>query len=222
MTQSQTAYNEYLAAMRDLDGVRAEQERALAAQQGHVQGLHSHLDGLTQRLHTQRAQLEQLAHQCQLPQPPTQSNPAPLPNDVNAAVASAAEDVESADTHYQDARYLAHRAKFLPRWRADERNGLIYGLYAVVALGLQVMFLAWAAGTEKLTDLIDEAVICIALPFVAFLAGWLTIGVVGNPILGEGTLTPSGKLQRNPRLGLAICLSTWLVSCWLANKYLSL
>ena len=41
------------------------------------------------------------------------------------------------------ARYLAHRAPLLPRWRADERNGLVYGLFALVCVVVQLFGFEW-------------------------------------------------------------------------------
>lgn len=222
MTEPTAAYHDYVGVLRELDTVRAGQESAAQARQSQRSGLQSHVDQLWARLDTQRTQFAYLASQCELPEPPTHANPVPPPADINAEVHTAANDIAAADAGYTDSQYLAHRAKILPRWRADERNGAIYGVSALLGMVAQIAVLASAAGTEKFWDMLPQLLGCIALPFIAFTAGWLAIGAISNPILGEGTLTPTGKLQRNPRLGMVICLSTWLVTCWLANAYLNL
>ncbi|MGH8792358.1 MAG: hypothetical protein ACRDXX_06915, partial [Stackebrandtia sp.] len=138
-----------------------------------------------------------------------------------AEVTAAAADVDAADAGYADSRYLAHRSKLLPRWRADERNGLVYGAWALLSLLMQAAVLFVASGEAGLGDVVGHIAIVALLPVLAFAAGWLTIGVVTRPTLGEGGNGPDGKLVRNPRLGIVICLSTWLVSCWLGNVYLN-
>ncbi|ADD39878.1 hypothetical protein [Stackebrandtia nassauensis] len=221
MTRPGSGYDEYLTALRDLDNVRAAQDQASAVQRDQRTGIDTTVERLWQRLSDQRDQLNRLAVDCGLPAVPTQPTPTPPPADPQAELTIAVTDVDSADTGYADAHYLAHRPKFLPRWRADDRNGLIYGLYALLSLFAQVGVLASAAGTESLGDMIVEVLTCVALPLPAWAAGWLTIGVVSRPVLGEGTLGPNGKLVRNPRLGAVICFSTLVVSCALGNIYLN-
>ncbi|MGH8877418.1 MAG: hypothetical protein ACRD0P_08775, partial [Stackebrandtia sp.] len=161
-----------------------------------------------------------LAIDCGLAPVPTQPTPSPQPADPDAELSIAATDVDSAEAGYEDVHYLAHRPKFLPRWRADDRNGLIYGVFALLSLLVQVGVLATAAGTESLGDMVVEVLTAAVMPLPAWAAGWLAIGLVSRPILGEGTLGPNGKLVRNPRLGAVICFSTWVVSCALGNIYL--
>lgn len=220
MTQPAGGYDEYLNALRDLDGVRAAQDRAAAARQARTTGVAAAVGQLRQRVGVQRDRLSRLAVDCKLPAVPSRPTPTPQPADPEAELSIATTDVDSADLGCEDVHFLAHRAKFLPRWRADDRNGLIYGCFALISLLIQVGVLATAAGTESLGDMIVEVGIAVALPLPAWAAGWLTIGAVSRPILGEGTLGPGGKLVRNPRLGAVICFSTLVVSCALGNIYL--
>ncbi|HZE41174.1 MAG TPA: hypothetical protein VE172_20435 [Stackebrandtia sp.] len=222
MSQPAGPYADYLAALRELDGVRASQHDADAARRDRVEGSTASIDAMRQRLATQRERLSTLANQCGLPRPPTQSNPVPIPDDPAAALSAAEADVAQADSGYQDAWYLAHRPKLLPRWRADDRNGVIYGGFALLALAAQTVTLILTAGTERITDALPQILLVyFGYPLLAFAAGWLCVGLVSQPVLGEGTLGPNGKLVRNPRLGMAICASTIVVACWLGNVYLN-
>ena len=220
MSQYTTGYDDYLNALRDLDNVRAAQDQAAEAQRARQSGADAAIDGLWQRLNEQRDTLSRLAIDCGLPPVPTQPTPTPPPSDPAAELSIATTDVDSADAGCEDARFLAHRPGFLPRWRADDRNGLIYGVFALISLAIQVGVLATTAGTESLGDMIIQVVVAAVMPLPAWAAGWITIGLVSRPRLGEGTLGPNGKLIRNPRMGAVICFSTWIVSCALGNIYL--
>jgi hypothetical protein len=225
MNDPDTSYREYLAALRELDTVRAAEDTAAAQRRSGRAGIDADMDRLWQRLAVQRGTLATLAADCRLPAPPTHPQPGTvvtgMPTDPVAEIRAAAGDVEDAEAGYVDARYLAHRPKLLPHWRGDERNGLVYGGFALLSLLAQVLVLATAAGTERLSEVIGQLLGCLVLPFMAFAAGWLTIGAVSRPVLEVPGSDPDRKLPRNPRLGLAICLSTWLVSCWLGNLYLN-
>lgn len=216
-----TGYDEYLNALRDLDAVRGAQDQAAQAQRSRTSGITTAVDGLRRRVDDQRERLARLAVDCRLPPMPTRPTPSPVPSDPAAELTIATTDAESAELGCEDARYLAHRPKLLPRWRTDDRNGLVYGCWALVALLAQVGVLATAAGTESLGDMLVQAIVVALLPLPALAAGWLTIGVIAQPRLGEPLPGPNGKLQRNPRLGAVICFSTLLVSCALGNLYLN-
>lgn len=224
MTEQPTAYDDYLAALRELDAVRADQEAALAARRSQLAGMNTTVDHLRQRLSQQSGRLHELAAGCKLPPPPSQL--APLPRggpigDPSQTLTAAAGDVEAADAAYQEARYLAHRATVLPRWRADDRNGLIYGVFALLSLVVQGVVLASAAGTEQFSELFGPFAICLVLPAVAWVAGYITIGVASRPLLGVEAVSADGKLPRNPKLGAVICASTFVIACGLGNVYLN-
>lgn len=218
-----SGYQTYLAALRELNALRTDADAAVARHREATTGHSRAVDRQWQRLTEQRARLWQLADDCRLPSPDLQAPPPPPPmtGDPVVDIAAATADLDAAEEGHRRSRYLAHRAKLLPAWRADDRNGLIYGVFALLCLLVQAVVLASAAGTEQLWDLTGQFLLCVLAPFVAWGAGWLTIGVVSRPILGEESTFPDGKLPRNPRLGLVICLSTWLVSCALGNVYLN-
>ena len=209
---------EYLSGLRQLDRLRNSQADIAAAHAGRTRQLSDTMENLWSRLTRQRAELNDFAAEAGLPQLPANAHPVRPPADPAAEVAAAAADVDDADADLEQARYLAHRPALLPGWRADERNGLIYGVVALVSLVIQVLVLANPGGTA-FTDRLWGYAVCLVLPFAAFGAGWLAIGTVSRPRLGGEEVNPLVKLPRNPRLGLTICLSTWLVSCWLGNLY---
>jgi adenine-specific DNA-methyltransferase len=128
--------------------------------------------------------------------------------DVHVEVGAAEADLETAATDLEEARFLAHRPSWLPRWRADERNGLVYGIAALAGLFAQMLVLRLWTG-DGLVDTIVLMAVLLACPLAAFTAGWLAIGVVSRPRIGEPE-----KLQRNPRLGLVICASTLVAVCF--------
>jgi len=210
---------QYLAALRELDGVRNAQADVATARTGRRNELTVTMDRLRGRLTDQREALNELARDTGLPMVPANPRPSHLPTDPNAEVSMAADEVDAAAADLDKARYLAHRPALLPSWRADERNGLIYGAAALVSLIVQVFVLANPSGSG-FTDRLWGYAICLVLPFAAFGAGWLAIGSVSRPRLGGEEVNPLVKLPRNPRLGMTICLSTWLVSCALGNLYL--
>ncbi|GAA4912540.1 hypothetical protein LX16_2376 [Stackebrandtia albiflava] len=211
--------DEYLAALRELDVLRGSQQDAAAADAGRRGLLHRDMGALWERLGAQRTALNALAATAVLPPVPDKPYPVARPADPVAEVALATADADAADEGLEQARYLAHRPALLPRWRADERNGLIYGVAGLLSLLAQMTVLAGAAG-QPFSEQFAEFAVCLVLPFVAFGAAWLAIGVVSRPRLGGEEARPAHKLVRNPRLGLVVCLSTWVVSWWLGTVYL--
>ncbi|MFD0557679.1 hypothetical protein FB566_2965 [Stackebrandtia endophytica] len=210
---------QYLAALRELDGVRNTQADAVSVRTGRRAELTATMDRLGQRLIEQRDGLNELAHATGLPTVPAHPRPSQPPADPMAEVAVASGEVDTAAVDLDQAWFLAHRPALLPRWRADERNGLIYGIAALISLIIQVLVLVNPAGTG-FTDRLWGYLICLVLPLAAFGVGWLAIGTVSRPRLGGEEANPLVKLPRNPRLGMTICLSTWVVSCALGNFYL--
>ncbi|HIW62378.1 MAG TPA: hypothetical protein H9881_07980 [Candidatus Stackebrandtia excrementipullorum] len=210
---------DYLSGLRELDRLHNSQADIAAAHSDRSRQLGTTMENLWARLTRQRAALNELAVDAGLPLVPANAHPVRPPTDPAAEVAAAAADVDGAAADLEQARYLAHRPVLLPGWRADERNGLIYGVVALVSLVIQTFVLANPGGTAFLDRLWGYAV-CLVLPFAAFGVGWLAIGTVSRPRLGGEEVNPLVKLPRNPRLGLTICLSTWIVSCWLGNLYL--
>ena len=93
------------------------------------------------------------------------------------------------------------------------RNGLVYGAYAVGVLVTQLVLLA-ALDEQRTLPLLSP--FCLfGLPALAWLAGWLTIGLAFRPGPGDA------PIKRSPRLGALICFAPDLLLCaGLAGLYL--
>ncbi|CAM3513799.1 hypothetical protein [Stackebrandtia soli] len=213
------AWEEYLARLRELDAVRTAHARTTATEHDHRRSATDALDGLTHRLSEQRDRLSELSHHCRLSPLPTHPPPVPA-SPPGHAVDHVRSLVDTAEAAYGQARYLAHRPKLLPRWRSDERNGLIYGVWALIGLFASVAILSSTSTDGSLGDVIGVVIAGLIAPACAFTAGWLTIGVVARPTLGDPVTGPGGRIDRNPRLGIVICASTLIVMCWLGSVYL--
>lgn len=83
------------------------------------------------------------------------------------------------------------------------RNSVIYGLYALGVLGLEMPFLLFISESK----LFSLAADLLVLPVFAWAAGWATIGWAYQPEPGHKAV------NRTPRLGLAICLLADLFLC---------
>ncbi|MEV0648043.1 hypothetical protein AB0I28_22530 [Phytomonospora sp. NPDC050363] len=204
-----SAWDDYLAAARELARLRATDTTTGANRETWVGARRAELADIGTNLTRQRTSLENVASVARLPLRLEAPAPAHLAGaDVAEVLRGAHDDTLAADALVRETDYLAHRPPLLPRWRADERNAVVYGLWAALGLLVQVGVMVNAAAREDtLSGRGWVAFICFLVPFVAFGLGWLTIGVVGRPRLGDD------KLARNPRLGLIVCLSTWLVVC---------
>jgi hypothetical protein len=83
------------------------------------------------------------------------------------------------------------------------RNAVIYGLYAIGMLGLQIPFLLFITESQLLSLAAD----LVVLPAFAWAAGWATIGWAYKPQPGQKAT------DRSPRLGLIVCILADLFLC---------
>ena len=202
-----SAFDDYLAQLRRLDQLRRDAEEAAARDASRAESLGERVDRLTEEAARQRAAVDELAHAARVaPPPPVAAQP--TAGDPSVEIDAAEADLRLARAELEEAAFLAHRPPLLPRWRSDERNGLVYGLCALAALVVQLTILRTVKAAD-LTDAILLAVFMIACPLAAFAAGWLAIGVVARPRIAD----QDKKLERNFRLGLALCGSTLIVAC---------
>ncbi|HEY1175562.1 MAG TPA: hypothetical protein VGF17_05350 [Phytomonospora sp.] len=209
-----SAWDDYLAAARDLARLRTDDTTRGSQRETWVGARRAELAEIGTNLTRQRTSLENVATVARMP---LKFEPQPAPHlagaDVAEVLRGAREDAAAADALVTETDYLAHRPPLLPRWRVDERNAVIYGVYALFALLVQVGVLVNASAREDTwAGRGWVAFLCFATPLLAFALGWLTIGVAGRPRLGDD------KPVRNPRLGLIVCLSTWLVVCLIGGQ----
>ncbi|WP_442933909.1 hypothetical protein [Micromonospora sp. CPCC 206171] len=191
------AWTDYLAAARQLDGVRRAAATAAAEQARAVEAAREELAGLHARLAPQQAGLRELGV------PPITLTPTPPelteaarsmvggPAAVLAALRVARGWADAADAT------LAARGPLRPAaWPPRARNLLVYGPLALLVPMIQLVVLVVAgAGAASLVAL----VVGLPMPAVAFGAGWVAVGRLFPPRPGE-------RLDRTPRLGALTCL----------------
>ncbi|GAA2269316.1 hypothetical protein GCM10009853_023560 [Glycomyces scopariae] len=202
-----SAFDDYLAQLRRLDEARRTADEAAARTATVAETLGQRTQRIAEQAASQRAAVDELARAARTAPPQRAAAPAPLA-DPNAELAAAEQDLHTAEAELEDAEYLAHRAPWLPRWRADERNGLVYGVFALACVLVQLFVLRTVRADGPL-GVFGLAAILIATPLAAFCLGWLTIGVASRPRIGD----EHAKLERNFRLGLVLCGSTLIVAC---------
>lgn len=203
-----SAFDDYLAQLRRLDQTRRGAEEAAARTASATESLGQRAERLAERAAARRTAVDELAAAARVATPPRVAG-APLGGDPAVEIDAAEADLRAAEAAFEEARYLAHRPPWLPRWRADERNGLIYGLFAFASLLAQLLVLRMVKA-DDLSGAIVLAAIVAACPLLAFGLGWLTIGVAARPRITD----EEQRLERNFRLGLVLCGSTLIVSCF--------
>ncbi|MFC0503895.1 hypothetical protein [Micromonospora costi] len=191
------AWQDYLAAARQLDGVRRAAAAAAGEQARSVQAAREELTEVRTRLAAQQSRLRErgVPPISLLPSPPevTEASRAMAggPATVLAALRTARERVEAAD-----AALVARRPLRPATWSARPRNLLVYGPLALLVPLIQVVVYA-ATGTGPATV---AALICgLPMPAVAFVAGWLGVGRIFRTRPGE-------RLDRTSRFGALVCL----------------
>lgn len=216
-----SAFDDYLAQLRRLDETRRSADEAAARNASATESLGQRAARLAEQAAVQRAQVEELAREARVDAParvPGQRISGDPIVEINAAEA----DLQTAAVELEEARFLAHRPPWLPRWRSDERNGLIYGLFALASLPVHFALLRfWGdvgssggaegeQGTVGLAYTVVFALVVLAVPLLVFALAWLTIGIGARPRITDH----EQRLERNYRLGLVVCGSTLLVSCF--------
>ncbi|WP_030144271.1 hypothetical protein [Glycomyces sp. NRRL B-16210] len=202
-----SAFDDYLAQLRRLDETRRGADEAAARTATATESLGQRAARLGEQAAAQREAIDALARAARVAPPQRGAEP-PMSGDPATELGAAEADLEASRAALEEARYLAHRPPWLPRWRSDERNGLIYGLFALACVAVQLVVLRLPR-SDDLTAAILLGAILIAAPLAAFGLGWLTIGVAARPKIGD----EEKRLERNFRLGLVICGSTMIVAC---------
>ncbi|MFG1774923.1 hypothetical protein ACGFIG_00630 [Micromonospora sp. NPDC049048] len=191
------AWTEYLAAARQLDGVRRDAATAAGEQARSVQAAREELTAVRTRLAAQEVLLRErgVPPISLVPTPPevTEATRAMAggPAAVLAALRAARGRADAADATLS-ARGLPRMAAWPPRLR----NLLVYGPLALLVPAIQVLlFVATGTGAASVA-----ALVCgLPMPAVAFAAGWIGIGRLFPPPEG-------GRVERTTRLGALVCL----------------
>jgi hypothetical protein len=223
------AWTEYVAAVRQLDGVRRGAATAATEQARAVQAAREELTGVRERLASQRSRLREagVAPIALAPTPPELSEAAREmvggPTAVLTALRTARGWVDAAD-----GLLAARRRLRVAGWPPRLRNLLVYGPLALVVPLLQLALHA-LVGTGPASVV---ALVCgLPMPAVAFVAGWIGVGRLfgrapdrragqpsagtdgpapapgpGGPTTGDPAAQAGGRLDRTPRWGALVCL----------------
>jgi hypothetical protein len=190
------AWTDYLAAARQLDGVRRGAATAAGAQARSVEAAREELTAVRARLAAQQSRLRErgVPAMSLVPSPPEVTTAARSmvagPAAVLTALRSVGECADAADA-VLDTRGLLPPAGWPPRLR----NLLVYGPAALVVPVLQVVVLVLTGpgGWSVLMLLLG-----LPLLVVAFMAGWVGVGRFFRP-------GPDGRLDRTSRFGALVC-----------------
>ncbi|SCL39990.1 hypothetical protein GA0074692_5556 [Micromonospora pallida] len=202
------AWTDYLAAARQLDGVRRGAATAAGAQARSVEAAREELTTVRARLAAQQSRLRErgVPAMSLAPSPPELTaaarSMAAGPVAVLTALRSAGECADAADA-VLDARGLLPVEGWSPRLR----NLLVYGPVALLVPVLQVVVLL-LTGSGAWT--VPTLLLGLLMPPVAWAVGWFGVGrffrpgSAPDPGHGSGT-GPNEQLDRTPRFGALVC-----------------
>ncbi|WP_329015787.1 hypothetical protein OG271_09215 [Micromonospora rifamycinica] len=191
------AWTDYLAAARQLDGVRRGAATAAAAQSHAVETARTELTGVRARLASQHARLRDLGVPAisLVPTPPEVTEAARSMGGGPAAVLTGLRAAQGWVAG-ADAALAARGPRRPAGWPPRLRNLLVYGPLALVVPVVQLLvFLAVGPGPLSVAALL----VGLPMPAVAFAAGWVGVGRLFPP-------GADGRWDRTPRLGLLTCL----------------
>ncbi|NES14717.1 hypothetical protein G3554_11060 [Micromonospora sp. PPF5-17] len=193
----ETAWADYVAAARQLDGVRRAAATAATEQARSVAAAREELTVVREWLAPQQSRLRELGVPAisLVPTPPEVTESARSmaggPAAVLAALRAARGWAESADD-----TLAARGLPRLARWPARPRNLLVYGPVALLVPLVQLLLFA-VTGTGPVS--IAALVVGLPMPAVAFMVGWLAVGRLFRP-------RPADRVDRTPRFGALVCL----------------
>ncbi|BCJ59827.1 hypothetical protein Jiend_32490 [Micromonospora endophytica] len=191
------AWAEYLAAARQLDGVRRGAATAASEQARTVQAAREELTAVRTRLASQQTRLSELGVPA--------ISLAPTPPELSEATRSMSGGPSAVLAALRDARRWAQgaddtlAARGLPRvahWPPAARNLLVYGPLGLV-LPVLLVAVHLVAGNSPVTVL--ALVVGLPTPALAFGVGWLVVGRLFPAQDGD-------RVDRTPRFGALTCL----------------
>lgn len=209
MSEPSTTWDDYVAALDELDQVRRTAATAVASQERAGHAARNELAGVRKRIALQRARLVDAGNRAGRsmpglePQPPDRASasaqlPAsvmdPTPG-VSAALAGAWATLDAADTSLTIAAESPSGAGLLADWPTPARNALPYGWYALVAVIALVVINAFASSPSARVFALG---LDLLVPAAAFLLGAVSIGL----LYGRDQ---HGRKPRSVPLGLLIC-----------------
>lgn len=221
-----TSWDEYVAAVVQLDEVRRQTETSAEEQRAAVRTASDELAGVRARIALQRGRLTEVAALARQRRPGVE----PLPEERQAAaavVAPATSDptpgvgvaiqgiratLDAADATLSAVAAGGGSRTFLPGLPPAARHAVIYGWYALVAL-VAVIEISRIVGSSPQAQLLLAAC-ALAVPAGSWALGWITVRVLmgaGDPAAGRHrgppTVARSARAARasGGLLGAAIC-----------------
>ncbi|MFY1579004.1 hypothetical protein ACN26Z_29365 [Verrucosispora sp. WMMD703] len=191
------AWSDYLAAARQLDGVRRGAATAAGEQARAVQAAREELAAVRTRLAPQESRLRELGVPpiSLVPTPPELAEATRSMSGGPAAVLTALRDARRWAVGADDT-LAARGLSQVAHWPSRARNLLVYGpLGLLVPVLLAVVYAL--AGTGAVTGL--ALLVGLPAPAVAFGLGWFAVGRCFPP-------GPGGRVDRTPRFGALVCL----------------
>jgi len=196
--RDRTPWQHYIDLIRALDTERAAEEGRTA---GHRHGAESavlELERLSPLLIEQGADLTHLARRLRLAQPRLSASEHEATGSPYELVVLATRFAARAGSHAREAHQLATRPRLLPRWPAGLRNFVLYLAWALAGLAIQYAIVATNQAPPPAT-------ILLVIPTVAFVAGLITVSVLGRARVGPD------QVGRSVRMGALICFGIFPV-----------
>ncbi|HKD96268.1 MAG TPA: hypothetical protein VKB69_01580 [Micromonosporaceae bacterium] len=228
-----TAWDEYLAAVAQLDDVRRQAEASAETQRVAVRAATDELATVRTRIALQRGRLTEIAVQTRQRPPgvdplpaervaaaavvePATSDPTP---GVGVAIQGIRATLDAADATLSAASVGEGRRVPLSGWPPRARNAVIYGWHALLAL-IAVLEIAAILGASPQAKLLLAGFALIG-PAGAWLLGWITVRVLfggGGRPRGRhwGPPAADGSGPRGGLLGAAICAVPLVVGMFLS------
>jgi hypothetical protein len=193
-----TPWQHYVDLIRALDAERTAEEARTSTQRHGAEAAALEVERLAPLLIDQGAELAHLARRLRISAPKLSAEPANSDAGPYELVVQATRLTARAGSYAREAHQLATRSRFLPGAPVGLRNGLIYTVWALLGLLVQLTILSQDQS-------VSFGVILFAVPFVTFLAGLVCVSAFGRAPLAVD------KSGRSVRAGLLICFGIFPV-----------
>lgn len=207
-----TPWHRYAVLLRRLDAVRAAEEARTASRRDAVAAMNADVERLGPALTDQGGQLSNLARRLGLRSPTLDPAAVPVNQDPADGLRQTAQSLAVAAEQARAAEDRGRRATLLPGWRPGPRNLMIYFVWALLGLIVQIATFVFTPNAGS----VSVSRVLFVVPALTFLAGFLTISKLGRirivpelPPPRFGQPPPPDPNPRSVRLGLAVCFLTF-------------
>jgi hypothetical protein len=183
----------YADYARRLDAVRAEETARTAGMREAVAQMTTHADELEARLRGQGGMLLNLAGVLRMGKPKLTPIPPEGPIDPATGLSQVAGTIDLGDTEATQAATRGEQAALLPGMSGTGRGLVVYGIAALLVLGLQALAFS-RTGTET-----NPIIVLFILPLIGFGVGFLVLGIGGRTRVAQAA-------EASPtRMGFLLC-----------------